>query len=247
MIDQLLNDHSITKDGIDGLLNSLSETGADYSDLYFQHSIAESWLLDEGIVKDGSYNISHGTGVRCVKGDKTGFSYSDDLNLKAIQGAIDFAKGISDSSQGQNSNPLISRDCPSQYPALSPLESLTSKEKVDLLRQINTIARKEPKVVQVSASLSGSYTEVLIASTDGVYQMDSRPLVRINVTVIVEHNGRVEQASSGGGGRYDYGYFVNNSLAETYTKEALRLALVALESIEEPAGKMPVFLGRTNF
>ena len=191
MIDQLLNDHSITKDGIDGLLNSLSETGADYSDLYFQHSIAESWLLDEGIVKDGSYNISHGTGVRCVKGDKTGFSYSDDLNLKAIQGAIDFAKGISDSPQGQNSNPLISRDCPSQYPALSTLESLTSKEKVDLLRQINTIARKESKVVQVSASLSGSYTEVLIASTDGVYQMDCRPLVRINVTVIVEHNGRV--------------------------------------------------------
>ena len=154
MINQLLNDHSITKDRIDGLINSLSETGSDYSDLYFQHSIAESWLLDEGIVKDGSYSISHGTGVRCVKGDKTGFSYSDDLNLKAIQGAIDFAKGISDSPQGHNAKPLKSRDYPSMYPALSPLESLTSKEKVDLLRQINSIARKESKVVQISASLS---------------------------------------------------------------------------------------------
>ena len=82
MINQLLNDYSITKDRIYGLLNSLSETGSDYSDLYFQHSIAESWLLDEGIVKDGSYSISHGAGVRCVKGDKTGFSYSDDLILK---------------------------------------------------------------------------------------------------------------------------------------------------------------------
>ena len=133
MIDQLLNDHRITKDRIYGLLNSLSETGADYCDLYFQHSIAESWLLDEGIVKDGSYNISHGTGVRCVQGDKTGFSYSDDLNLKAIQGAIDFAKGISDRPHGQNSNPLKSRDYPSQYAALSPLESLSSEEKVDLL------------------------------------------------------------------------------------------------------------------
>ena len=102
MINQLLNDHGITKDGTYGLLNSLSETGADYSDLYFQHSIAESWLLDEGIVKDGSYSISHGVGARCVRGDKTGFSYSDDLNLKAIQGAIDFAKGISDSLQSQN-------------------------------------------------------------------------------------------------------------------------------------------------
>ena len=162
MINQLLNDHSITKDGIYGLLNCLSETGSDYSDLYFQHSIAESWLLDEGIVKDGSYSINHGVGARCVRRDKTGFSYSDELNLKAIQGAIDFAKGISDSPQGQNSSPLKSIDYPSKYPALSPLESLTSKEKVDLLRQINSIARKEPKVIEVSASLSGSYTEVLI-------------------------------------------------------------------------------------
>ena len=196
MINQLLNDHGITKGGIYGLLNSLSETGADYSDLYFQHTIAESWLLDEGIVKDGSYSISHGVGARCVRGDKTGFSYSDDLNLKAIQGAIDFAKGISDSRPGQNSNPLKSIDYPSKYPALSPLESLSSKEKVDLLRQINSIARKEPKVVQVSASLSGAYTEVLIASTDGVFQVDCRPMVRVNVTVIVEHNGRIEQALS---------------------------------------------------
>ena len=140
MINQLLDDHSITKDRIYGLLNSLSETGADYSDLYFQHSVAESWLLDEGIVKDGSYIISHGVGTRCVKGDKTGFSYSDDLNLKAIQGAIDFAKGISDSPKRQSSGLLKSIDYPSKYPAMSPLESLTPKEKVDLLRQINSIA-----------------------------------------------------------------------------------------------------------
>ena len=189
MINQLLNDHSISKDRVYSLLNSLTETGADYSDLYFQHSIAESWLLDEGIVKDGSYMISHGVGARCVIGDKTGFSYSDDLNLKAIQGAIDFAKGISDNSQGQNSSPLKSIDYPSKYQTLSPLESLKSKEKVDLLRQINSIARKESKVLEVSASLSGAYTEVLIASTDGVYQVDRRPMVRVNVTVIVEHNG----------------------------------------------------------
>ena len=85
--------------------------------------------MDEGIVKDGSYSISHGVGVRSVKGDKTGFSYSDELNLKAIQGAIDFAKGISDSPKSQNSSPLRSMDYPLKYPALSPLESLTSKEK----------------------------------------------------------------------------------------------------------------------
>ena len=243
MINQLLNDHKINESEVFNLLNSLSETGSEYSDLYFQHSVAESWVLDEGIVKDGSYNISHGVGARCVSADKTGFSYSDDLNIKAIQGAVDFAKGISNTKSKKTPDILKTIDYPSKYEALSPLDSLTSKQKVDLLREINSIARKEPKVVQVSASLSGAYTEVLIASTDGVYQIDCRPMVRVSVTVILEHNGRIEQASSGGGGRYDYSYFASNSLAETYTKEALRLAFVALESKDAPAGKMPVILG----
>ncbi|MDC1449698.1 metalloprotease TldD [Candidatus Thioglobus sp.] len=243
MIKQLLGEHKINENEVFNLLSSLSETGAEYSDLYFQHSVAESWVLDEGIVKDGSYNISHGVGARCVSGDKTGFSYSDDLNIKAIKGAVDFAKGISNSNSSKDPEILKTINYPTKYAALSPLDSLTSKEKVDLLREINAIARKEPKVVQVSASLSGAYTEVLIASTDGVYQIDCRPMVRVSVTVIVEHNGRIEQASSGGGGRYDYSYFASNSLAETYTKEALRLAFVALESKDAPAGKMPVILG----
>ena len=243
MINQLLNDHKINEAEVFNLLTSMSDKGSDYSDLFFQHSIAESWVLDEGIVKDGSYNIAHGVGARCVSGDQTGFSYSDDLNLKAINGAVDFAKGISSKQSNNLPKILKSSNYPSKYSANSPLDSLSSKQKVDLLRQIDSIARKEPKVVQVNASLSGAYTEVLIASTDGVYQIDSRPMVRVSVSVIVEHNGRIEQGSTGGGGRYDYSYFEKNSLAETYTKEAIRLALVALDSNDAPAGKMPVILG----
>ncbi len=243
MINQLLNDHKINEVEVYNLLSSLSGTGSDYSDLYFQHSVAESWVLDEGIVKDGSYNISHGVGARCVSVDKTGFSYSDDLNLKAIQGAVDFAKGISNSKPQASPKILKRTSYPSKYAAISPLDSLTSEQKVDLLREINSLARKEAKVVQVNASLSGAYTEVLIASSDGVYEIDCRPMVRVSVSVIVEHDGRVEQASSGGGGRYDYSYFAENSLAEVYTKEAIRLALVALDSNDAPAGKMPVILG----
>ncbi len=243
MINQLLNDHKINEVEVYNLLSSLSGTGSDYSDLYFQHSVAESWVLDEGIVKDGSYNISHGVGARCVSGDKTGFSYSDDLNLKAIQGAVDFAKGISNSKPQASPKILKRTSYPSKYAAISPLDSLTSEQKVDLLREINSLARKEAKVVQVNASLSGAYTEVLIASSDGVYEIDCRPMVRVSVSVIVEHDGRVEQASSGGGGRYDYSYFAENSLAEVYTKEAIRMALVALDSNDAPAGKMPVILG----
>ena len=243
MINELLNDHKINEVEVFNLLSSMADNGSDYSDLYFQHSIAESWVLDEGIVKDGSYNITHGVGARCVLGDQTGFSYSDDLNLKAIKGAVDFAKGISIDKSNKAPEILKSARYPSKYAAISPLDSLSSKQKVDLLRQIDSMARKEPKVVQVNASLSGAYTEVLIASTDGVYQVDCRPMVRVNVSVIVEHNGRIEQGSTGGGGRYDYSYFAKNSLAETYTKEAIRLALVALDSKDAPAGKMPVILG----
>ncbi len=243
MINDLLSDHKINEAEVFNLLSSMADNGSDYSDLFFQHSIAESWVLDEGIVKDGSYNITHGVGARCVLGDQTGFSYSDDLNLKAIKGAVDFAKGISNDKLNKTPEILKSAKYPSKYAAISPLDSLSSKQKVDLLRQIDSMARKEPKVVQVNASLSGAYTEVLIASTDGVYQVDCRPMVRVNVSVIVEHNGRIEQGSTGGGGRYDYSYFAKNSLAETYTKEAIRLALVALESKDAPAGKMPVILG----
>ena len=243
MINQLLNDHKINEAEVFNLLTSMSDKGSDYSDLFFQHSIAESWVLDEGIVKDGSYNISHGVGARCVLGDQTGFSFSDELNLKAINGAVNFAKGISSKQSRNHPRILKSSNYPSKYSANSPLCSLSSKQKVDLLRQIDSIARKEPKVVQVNASLSGAYTEVLIASTDGVYQTDFRPMVRVNVSVIVEHNGRIEQGSTGGGGRFDYSYFEKNSLAETYTKEAIRLALVALDSNDAPAGKMPVILG----
>ena len=243
MIQQLLDDHKINEIEVYNFLTSMSDNGSDYSDLFFQHSIAESWILDEGIVKDGSYNISHGVGARCVSGDQTGFSYSDDLNLKAIKAAVDFAKGITSKKSNKRPKILKSLNYPSKYVAISPLDSLTSKQKVDLLRQIDSIARKEPKVVQVNASLSGSYTEVLITSTDGVYQVDCRPMVRVNVSVIVEDNGRIEQGSTGGGGRYDYSYFTKNSLAETYTKEAIRLALVALDSNDAPAGKMPVILG----
>ncbi len=243
MIDQLLDEHHLNQEKITSLLSSLAVKGVDYADLYFQHSVAESWFLEEGIVKGGSYHITHGVGARAICGDQTGFAYSDDLNLKAIEQALSFAKGISSSTKTQAIKPLISTQAIAKYNGFSPLGSLSSEEKVDFLKSIDKICRKEPKVKQVSASLSGAYSEVLISSTDGVYTKDYRPMVRVNVSVIVEHNGRVEHASSGGGGRYDYRYFIDHSLAEVYAKEAIRQALVCLEAKGAPAGNMPVILG----
>ncbi len=243
MIEQLLNENYLNQDKIEVLLSDLFVKGTDYADLYFQHSIAESWFLEEGIVKSGTYNISHGVGARAVKAEQTGFAYSDDLNIDAIQKAVDFAKGISKNQAAQKIQTLQSIPYMAKYNGLSPLDSLNSAEKVDLLKRIDNIARKEPKVKQVSASLSGAYTEVLIVSTDGVYQKDYRPMVRISVSVIVEHEGRIESASSGGGGRYDYRYFIDHNFAEVYAQEAIRQALVALEAQDAPAGKLPVILG----
>jgi TldD protein len=243
MIEQLLDDHHLNKNKITSLLSALTVKGVDYADLYFQHSVAESWFLEEGIVKSGTYHISHGVGTRAVKGEQTGFAYSDDLNIKAIEQAVGFARGISKHQTPQKIQAFHSVPQVAKYNGLNPLGSLTSEEKVDLLKQIDSIARKEPKVKQVSASLSGAYTEVLIVSTDGVYQKDYRPMVRVSVSVIVEQDGRIEHASSGGGGRYDYRYFIDHNLADIYTNEAIRQALVALEAKGAPAGNMPVILG----
>ncbi len=243
MIEQLLTDKHINQTKIKELLSDLFVKGTDYADLYFQHSLAESWFLEDGIVKSGAYNISHGVGARAVKAEQTGFAYSDELNIAAIQKAINFAKGISKHQEVQKIQNFWTIPCVARYSNSNPLDSLTSEEKVALLKNIDNIARKEPKVQQVSASLSGAYTEVLIVSTDGVYQKDYRPMVRINVSVIVEHKGRIESASNGGGGRYDYQNLITQNLAEVYTKEAIRQALVALESKDAPAGKLPVILG----
>ncbi|CAC9592336.1 TldD protein, part of TldE/TldD proteolytic complex [uncultured Gammaproteobacteria bacterium] len=243
MIEQLLDDHHLNQQKIYFLLGSLSENTSDYADLYFQYSVSESWFLEESIVKSGTYNISHGVGTRCVSGEQTGFAYSDDLNIKAIQKAVDFAKGISTTNTPVKLQTFQSVPEIAKYSGLNPLGSLTSQEKVDFLKRIDFLARKEPKVKQVSASISGAYSEVLIASSDGVYQKDYRPMVRVSVSVIVEHEGRIESASSGGGGRYDYRYFIDHNLDEIYVTEAIRQALVALEAKGAPAGNMPVILG----
>ncbi len=243
MIEQLLDDHQLNSQKINNLLCGLFVKDSNYADLYFQHAVTESWFLEESIVKSGTYHISHGVGARTVTVEQTGFAYSDDLNIDAIQQAVNFASGIAKEQTSKTIKIYPSVPQVAKYAGLSPLSSLTSVEKVDLLKRIDAIARKEPKVKQVSASLSGAYTEVLIVSSDGVYQKDYRPMVRISVSVIVEHNARTEQASSGGGGRYDYRYFIDHNLAEVYTLDAIRQALVALEAKPAPAGKLPVILG----
>ncbi|MBB3211160.1 TldD protein [Herbaspirillum sp. Sphag1AN] len=217
----------------------------DYADLYFQFTKSEGWSLEEGIVKTGSFSIDQGVGVRAVSGDKTAFSYSDEISEAILLDAAAATRTIG--RQGAGKVKIAGKVVPSGGRSLylphDPLNSLDATAKVKLLERVEKIARaKDPRVVQVMASLAGEYDVVLVARSDGVLAADIRPLVRVSVTVIAEQNGRREMGSSGGGGRYDYGYF-SDALLEKYASEAVSTALVNLEARPAPAGPMTVVLG----
>jgi len=217
----------------------------DYADLYFQFTKSESWSLEEGIVKTGSFSIDQGVGVRAVAGDKTAFSYSDEISERALAEAAAATRTIARQGAGKARiaaamHQVGGRDL---YLPNDPIGSLDATQKVRLLEKIERIARaRDPRVVQVMAGLAGEYDVVLVARGDGVIAADIRPLVRVSVTVIAEQNGRREIGSSGGGGRYGYEYF-SEQLLEQYASEAVAAALVNLEARPAPAGPMTVVLG----
>ncbi len=226
-------------------LSSMFSHKVDYADLYFQFTKSESWSLEEGIVKTGSFNIDQGVGVRAVSGDKTAFSYSDEISPMALQQAAAATRTIARYGQGKIkvASSMISQAGRDLYLPQDPLTSLDSTAKVRLLEKIEKMARaRDPRIVQVMAGLAGEYDVVLVARSDGVIAGDVRPLVRLSLTVIVEQNGRREMGSSGGGGRYNYGYFSDELLA-TYVDEAVAGALINLEARPAPAGAMTVVLG----
>ncbi|CAG9295584.1 metalloprotease TldD [Celerinatantimonas diazotrophica] len=220
----------------------------DQGDLYFQHSRHESWVLEDGIVKDGSFNIEQGVGVRSISGDKTGFAYSDDINFQSLEKACQAARGIS-RSQGEG-RVQVTQSAPVKelYSSQNPIQSLDKLEKIALLQRADKFARSlDPAITQVIVSLSGVYEQVLVAALDGTMAADIRPLVRFNCSVLAERGSRRERGSAGGGGRFDYQYFLElddgQERAMQYVREAVRQALVNLEAVDAPAGMMPVVLG----
>jgi TldD protein len=240
-LQQQLDDSTINQQHIFDFVSQLA-TGKDYGDCYFQHTQNESFILEDNIIKDASFHTSSGVGVRAVIGEKTGFAYSDILGKQEIQKSVDFAKSITGKGQSKIL-PFVQKPIRAHYTSFSPLVSLQNEEKVFILQKINEIARKNKYITQVNASISGAYSEVLIASSDGVFAKDYRPMVRISISVVAQKNGRTESASSGGGGRYDYRYFIDNKLYQQYTLNAVEQVMINLEAKEAPAGNMPVILG----
>ncbi len=239
----LLAPAGLTPARLSQVIASIHERDVDFADLYFQHARFESWSLEEGIVKAGSFSIDRGVGVRAVSGDKSAYAYSDDISPAALAEAAAAVRAIG--RQGQSASAPVTRrgGARSLYRAGDPVGSLDEAAKVALLERLERMARaRDPRVVQVMASLAAEQETVLIARSDGEIVADVRPLVRVSITVIVEENGRREQGHGGGGGRFDYAYFDDDRLAE-YARHAVDGALLNLVAREAPAGPMTVVLG----
>ena len=221
--------------------------GIDFGDFYFQHSRREGWTMEDGIIKDGSHAIDQGVGVRAISGEKTGFAYSDEINADALMAAARTAKAIARDGDSRTPATLTRTGTTMAeplYAAADPIDAYDNADKLDAMRRVDRLLRAaDPRVRQVTVSLSAAVDTMFVARSDGVVAGDIRPLVRFNTQVIVEQNGRRESASSGYGGRYDYAELLGGDRPERCGQEALRQALVNLEAVDAPAGAMPVVLG----
>ncbi len=226
-------------------LNEIKAHRVDDADLYFQYTRSEGWSLEEGIVKTGSFSIDQGVGVRAVSAEKTAFAYSDDISEASLLDAARTVRAISAASKSAKVKTQATHVAKSRtlYKDLDPIASLSSTAKVELLGKVETLARaKDTRVAQVMAGLASEYDVVMVARADGTLAADVRPLVRLSVTVIAEHNGRREVGSAGGGGRFGLAYF-DDACIEKYVSEAVKAAMTNLESRPAPAGEMAVVLG----
>ncbi|STZ77459.1 metalloprotease TldD [Bergeriella denitrificans] len=215
----------------------------DYADIYCQRTAYESWHLEEGMVKSGSFQIDQGVGVRAVSGDKTAFAYADSLNADSIKRAAEAVRVIG--AQGQSAQADVSVQQPSRriHGGFDPISSLDSAAKVALLNKVEALAKAaDPRIVQVMAGLTCEYDMIYLARLDGKHAADIRPMVRLNVNVIAKQGERREQGSAGGGGRYDLAYF-DETLVVQFVESAVKQALTNLESRPAPAGEMTVVLG----
>ncbi len=241
----LLEPSGLVEQDLTRTLAEVFEHRVDYADLYFQYTRTEGWSLDEGIVKSGNFSIEQGVGVRAVAGEKTAFAYSDEISAGALLSAARATRTIARRGAGRvkvagSMTPGAGR---SLYSSEDPISARDAATKVALLHKVEKLARaSDPRVVQVMAGVAAEHDVVLVARSDGLIAADVRPLVRLSVTVIAEADGRREQGTAGGGGRFDLDYFDDEVIAQ-YVREAVHAATVNLESRPAPAGVMTVVLG----
>jgi len=216
---------------------------ADDADLFFQYNRSESWTLEEGQVKSGSFSIDQGVGVRVVAGEKTAFAYADDITPDALLAAAHVTRAIASQGGDRGAGTAVVHPGHALYAPIDPVAQFDDAAKVRILESLERHARAaDPRVKQVIARLSGEYDVMLVARADGGVAADVRPLVHLSLTVIAEQDGRREQGHQGAGGRLGYAVFTPE-LLENLARDAVRQALVNLESRPAPAGVMSVVLG----
>jgi len=243
-MDRMLEPAGLGERQLSRTLGTVMTGGVDYADLYFQVSRHESWSLEDGLIREGSFSVDQGVGVRAISGEKTGFAYSDELVLPALERAASAARAIA--RQGEDRSVPAWRRAVGKalYSSDDPTTSIADTQKTKLLGELDAATRAlDPRVSQVIISLSSNQDQVLVAASDGTLAADIRPLVRLNVSVIVEDGKRREQGYAGGGARADLNYFLDGDLPMQYAREAVRQAIVQLDAVPAPAGTMPVVLG----
>ena len=241
---QILSPAGMGIDDLQNFLGRISTRNTDLADLFFEASRAESWVLEDGIVKEGSWSIDQGVGVRAVCGEKTGFAYSDEILPSALLQAADTARAITRSGDSGCVQAWRKNPATTLYTAADPIQTMAPDQKVALLQRVDTLARqRDHRVKQVIASLGAQQTTILVAGLDGTISADIRPLVRFNINVIVEENGRREKGNAGGGGRFGYDQFLTEETIASFINEAVEQALTNLAAEDAPAGTMTVVLG----
>ena len=243
-ISRMLEPAGIDEKKLSTTLGSMMQGGVDYADLYFQVSRQESWALEDGIVREGSFSLDQGVGVRATSGEKTGFAYSDELVLPALLQAAGAARAIARQGQDLSVQAWNRSETERLYSTDDPTTSIDDAQKTELLSELDAATRElDKRVEQVIISLASSQDLILVAAADGTMAADVRPLVRLNVSVILEENGRREQGYAGGGARASLNYFIDGDRPLEFAREAVRQAIVQLEAQAAPAGTMPIVLG----
>ena len=238
----ILNPAELDNQKIQKVMNNLNHKNIDYSDLYFQYSKNEFFAIEDGAVKNASFNIDNGCGVRAVSGDKTAYAYTDEVNFQTLTQSCEIINALR--SQGQNKSvPQINSNKLRQlYPSIDPIIN-TGEKKIEILKKLESLAfSRDKRIIKVSASIAAEYDAILIVNKFSDMKSDIRPLVRLSLSIIIEDKNRREIGTAGGGGRFSIDYFTDDVL-NLYIDEAYHQAVTNLEAIPSPAGLMPVVLG----
>jgi TldD protein len=240
----LLEPAGLDETQLERLLAKVLGHAVDGGELYFQLSRDESWSLEDGRVKEASHSIDRGVGVRAISGERSGLAYSDEIEFAAIDESARAARAIAKGGGTGSVCAFERRAGAALYSPVDPIDTVADEEKVAFLERLDGATRRlDPRVRQVMASLVGGYDVILVANSDGLLAADIRPLVRLNVSVVLEAGERREQGYAGMGGRYSFAELLASPAAALLPAEAVHAARVNLEAVAAPAGPMTVVLG----